>query len=108
MEATNICYCLLRDIPFKGWKTPVPGNQGAIEYYLHNADLASEVSAGGVKSITNLCIVHKVLSQKVGLYDHKITTTSEDCLSGTAWKTGRMRAPFLVSGNFFLMTAEVE
>ena len=60
LEAKNICYCLLRDISVKGWKTPVTDEQGAIDNYLQNADLASEVSEGGVESIINLRIFHKV------------------------------------------------
>ena len=82
MEATNIGYCLLQDIPVKGWKTPVPDEQGAIEDYPHNTDLALEVSSGGVKSITNLRIFHKGLSKQVDGYYYRLTTDSEDCFSG--------------------------
>ena len=82
MEATNICYCLFRYIPFKGWKTKVTDEQGDIEDYLHNTDLASEVSVGGVESITNLRIFHKGLSKQVDGYYYRLTTDSEDCFSG--------------------------
>ena len=69
----------MRDISIKGCKTPVTDDQGAIDDYLHNADLASEVSAGGVESITNIRIVHESLAKQVGGYDHRLTTDRDDC-----------------------------
>ena len=88
----------MRDIPVKDWKNHVPGEQGDIEYYLHSVNLASEISAGGVEIITNLCIAHKVLAKYVGGYDHRLNTYSEDNFSGTALQTGRIRARLIVSG----------
>ena len=87
----------MRDIPVNGWKTPIPDEQIDIGDYLNNADLASEVSADGFESITNISIVNEGLAKQVGGYDHRLTTYSDYCLSGTAWQTGHMRARLLVS-----------
>ena len=79
LEATNIRYRLLHDIPVKGWKSPVTDKQGAIEDYIHNADITLDVSEGGDEIITNLLIVHEGLSKQVGGYDHRLTTDRDDC-----------------------------
>ncbi|KAL7535174.1 hypothetical protein ACHAXR_006321 [Thalassiosira sp. AJA248-18] len=65
---------------------------GEMKDFLFNADLATEVSAGGQGSVDNLRIVHHRLRSEVKGYDSRTTTDSENWFSGTAWQTGRMRA----------------
>jgi hypothetical protein len=58
-EATNLRYRLMKDLPIKGW-TGKDVNKGtqmemrSMQDYLFNADIASEIKAGGRESIEKL------------------------------------------------------
>ena len=78
--------------------SPPPPEQGIIEDYLHNTDLANEVTAGGIESLNNLRTVHEGLTQQIEGYDYRLTTDSEHRFSGTSWQTGRMRARLIAKG----------
>jgi len=62
VEAANVRYRLKNDLPFKLNVKPPPSEQGIIEDFLHNTDLANEVTAGGIESLNNLRTVHEGLT----------------------------------------------
>ena len=99
-EATNLRYRLLNDEPIKNWKPNECSKEeiGQWTDYLHNEDLANEISAGSKDSIDNLLMLHRGLKEEVDGYDSRVTTDSEHRFSGTAWQTGRMRARLLRHG----------
>jgi len=99
-EATNLRYRLLTDAPIKDWKPNECSKEemGQWTDYLHNEDLAKEISAGSKDSIDNLLMLHRGLKGEVDGYDSRVTTDSENRFSGTAWQTGRMRARLLRHG----------
>ncbi len=94
-EATNLRYRLMKDKPIKNWKpddTSTKEQMGDMMDYLHNEDLANEISAGSKESIHSLQLVHNGLKNQIEGYDFRTATDSEGRFSGTAWQTGRMRA----------------
>jgi len=99
-EATNLRYRLLNDESIKDWKPNEFSKEemGQWTDYLHNEDLAKEISAGSKDSIDNLLMLHRGLKEEVDGYDSRVTTDSEQRFSGTAWQTGRMRARLLRHG----------
>jgi hypothetical protein len=60
--------------------------------YLHNEDLANEISAGSKESIQSLHLIHNGLKSQIEGYDFRMATDSLLRFSGTSWQTGRMRA----------------
>ena len=99
-EATNLRYRLLTNLAIKDWKPNECSKEEIGEWtdYLHNEDLAKEISAGSKDSIENLTLLHRGLKGEVEGYDSRVTTDSENRFSGTAWQTGRMRARLLRHG----------
>ncbi|EJK50572.1 hypothetical protein THAOC_30397, partial [Thalassiosira oceanica] len=104
VEATNLRYRLLKNLSIRGWEYD---EKNAAEYAkqqdtLYNEDLAAEIEAGGVESLTNLMSLHRGLAQEEEGYDYRTATDSEGRFSGTAWRTGRMGGRLKNSGKAML------
>jgi hypothetical protein len=96
-EATNLRYRLMKDLPIRGWESNDENEETQTEMrsmqdYLFNADIASEIKAGGREGIEKLQILLNGLKAVSPGFDFDIATDTEGRFTGTAWMSGRMRA----------------
>ena len=91
LEARNLRFRLLKDIPIKGCRVPTPEESGNIVDFLHNTYIAEEFVAGDKKIVISLRTMHKGLAKQERGYDYTITADDQKRFAGTAWQSGRMR-----------------
>jgi hypothetical protein len=107
-EATNLRYRLMKDLPIKGWTGKDVNEETEMEMrsmqdYLFNADIASEIKAGGQEGIEKLQILFRGLQDVFPGFDFDIATDTQGRFTGTAWMSGRMRARLAKFGDVLFL-----